>query len=123
MTAIIQINQYQYPIGWEWLHNVHLEDWQWLIDVFATMTDDMTIYDYAEDITYIHNQLTNKIYIINNHVDTQKLAKFLNDDQGYEGGIREYGHYIAAKTLGIKSEDEYLDKFNKIREICNESQI
>lgn len=27
-----------YPIGWEWLDNVPLEDFNWLIEIFATMT-------------------------------------------------------------------------------------
>lgn len=110
-TLYIQINQYQYPIGWEWIHDVPVEDWEWLLDVFATTTDDTETYDYG---TYIHDGQVTK-------VDTQGLSKFMNDDQGYEGGIREYGYYIAAKTLGIKSEGEFLNKFDKIREICNRS--
>lgn len=109
MTTIIQIFDQQYPIGWEWLYYVPVEDWQWLIDVFATVTDNAETYDYG---TYINDQYVTKM-------DTQGLAKFMDDDQGYEGGIREYGYYIAAKTLDIKSEDEYLNKFDKIREICN----
>lgn len=34
---ILIINEY--PIGWGWLQNVPLIDWEWLIDVFATMTN------------------------------------------------------------------------------------
>ena len=34
---ILTINDY--PIGWGWLKDVPLQDWEWLIDVFATMTD------------------------------------------------------------------------------------
>ena len=30
----------EYPIGWGWLKDVPLIDWEWLIDVFAIMTDD-----------------------------------------------------------------------------------
>lgn len=109
MKTIIQIFDQQYPIGWEWLYYVPVEDWQWLIDVFAIVTDNVETYDYG---TYIHDQYVTKM-------DTQELAKFMNEDQGYEGGIREYGYYIAAKTLGIKSDDEYLSKFDQIKEICN----
>lgn len=31
---ILTINDY--PIGWGWLKDVPLQDWEWLIDVFAT---------------------------------------------------------------------------------------
>lgn len=132
MTTIIQIHEYQYPIGWEWLHNVPLEDWQWLIDILSTVTDTITPYEYA---TFLKNdgsiskKRTDWVPISNeewgsvpnhvNKVDTQGLAQLMNDDQGYEGGIREYGLYIAAKTLGIKSEDEYLSNFDRIQQICN----
>lgn len=34
---IITVNDY--PIGWEWLDKVPLEDFTWLIEIFATMTD------------------------------------------------------------------------------------
>lgn len=130
---MIQINQYQYPIGWEWLHRITLEDWQWLIDVFATLTDNTDTYEYAryltkdgifsndrEEIFYYEGKISSKDTNYVNWVDTPKLAEFMNNDQGYEGGIREYGHYIAAKTLGIKSEEEFLKRFNEIELICNE---
>lgn len=44
---ILIINEY--PIGWGWLKDVPLIDWEWLIDVFAIMTDDTDTYSY---ITY-----------------------------------------------------------------------
>lgn len=75
MEPIITVNEY--PIGWEWLDNVPLEDFNWLIEIFATMTDNTDTYDFAN---------------------------FLNDDQGYESGISMYGHYIACKSLDISSE-------------------
>lgn len=133
MKTIIQIFDQQYPIGWEWLYYVPVEDWQWLIDVFAIVTDNVTTYQYAtflnENGTISENRqdwvlMNNKSILAYNYVNfvnTKELAKFMNEDQGYEGGIREYGYYIAAKTLGIKSEDEYLNKFDNIREICNRS--
>ena len=110
---ILIINEY--PIGWGWLKDVPLIDWEWLIDVFATMTDDTDTYSY---ITYAEEdgaKLTDITF-----VRTVGLAKFLYDDQGYLAGIREYGHYIAAKALDIKSERDYLNHYNDIRLICNE---
>lgn len=35
--VIITINEY--PIGWEWLDRVPLEDFNWLVEVFSTLTD------------------------------------------------------------------------------------
>lgn len=131
MTDTIQIFDHKYPIGWEWLHEVPVEDWQWLIDIFATMTDNVTTYEYA---TFINENGTispsRKDFVLRcnkailaynyvNHVNTKELAEFLNNDQGYEGGIREYGYYIAAKTLGIKSEDAFMNNYEKIKQICN----
>lgn len=40
MEPIITINEY--PIGWEWLDKVPLEDFTWLIEIFSTMTNDTT---------------------------------------------------------------------------------
>ena len=45
MEPIITINEY--PIGWEWLDKVPLEDFTWLIEIFSTMTDDTDTYDFA----------------------------------------------------------------------------
>lgn len=42
MEPIVTINNY--PIGWEWLDNVPLEDFNWLIEIFATMTDNTDTY-------------------------------------------------------------------------------
>lgn len=91
MEPIITVNEY--PIGWEWLDNVPLEDFNWLIEIFATMTDNTDTYDFAN---------------------------FLNYDQGYESGISMYGHYIACKSLDISSEEEYMNQFTDIKLICNE---
>lgn len=71
---ILTINDY--PIGWGWLKDVPLQDWEWLIDVFATMTDNTDTYSY---ITYAEEdgaKLTDVTY-----VRTVGLAKFLYDDQ------------------------------------------
>lgn len=45
MEPIITVNEY--PIGWEWLDKVPLEDFTWLIEIFSTMTDDTDTYDFA----------------------------------------------------------------------------
>lgn len=79
MEPIITVNEY--PIGWEWLDNVPLEDFNWLIEIFSTMTDDIYTYDFVfygdSEILPGHQK---KIC----SVDKIPLANFLNDDQGYE---------------------------------------
>lgn len=45
MEPIITVNEY--PIGWEWLDRVPLEDFTWLIEIFSTITDNTDTYDYA----------------------------------------------------------------------------
>lgn len=102
----------QYPIGWEWLDKVPLEDFTWLIEVFATMTDDINTYDFLSYDQELSPSLVN--------IDRKGLAYFLNYDQGYQGGIREYGYYVVAKALDIKSEEDYMNYLTDIRLICNE---
>lgn len=114
MEPIVTINNY--PIGWEWLDNVPLEDFNWLIDIFATMTDNTETYDfvfYEDSETLPGDQ---KIY----SVDKIPLANFLNEDQGYESSISMYGHYIACKCLDISSEEEYMNQYTDIRILTNE---
>lgn len=111
MEPIITVNEY--PIGWEWLDNVPLEDFNWLIEIFATMTDNTDTYDFAN----FHKKTTNGELI---EIERKGLANFLNDDQGYESGISMYGHYIACKSLDISSEEEYMNQFTDIKLICNE---
>lgn len=90
---ILIINEYL--IGWGWLKDVPLIDWEWLIDVFATMTDDTDTYSY---ITYAEEdgaKLTDITF-----VRTVGLAKFLYDDQYtdlytyYENQYPEYNHQL-----------------------------
>lgn len=114
-TDILTTNGY--AIGWIWLKNVPLEDWAWLIEVFATMTDNIDIYDCA---TFNDEDLANEHFPARvESIDTKALSLFLYEDQGYAAGIREYGYYIAARALDIKSEQEYLNHMNDIRLICN----
>lgn len=112
---IITINEY--PIGWEWLDRVPLEDFNWLVEVFSTLTDNTNVYEFAS-YDKLSTDGSSSYSII--EVRRKGLANFLNEDQGYEGGIREYGHYIAAKCLDIKSEEEYMNHITDIRLICNE---
>lgn len=105
MEPIITINDY--PIGWGWLDRVPLKDFNWLIEIFSTMTDNIDTYDfvgYTDSETLPGYQ---KIY----SVDKIPLANFLNEDQGYEMGISMYGHYIACKCLDISSEEEYMNQY------------
>lgn len=115
MEPIITINEY--PIGWEWLDKVPLEDFTWLIEIFSTMTDDTDTYDFATfDKEATNGEPPYPVIEINR----KGLANFLNDDQGYESGISMYGHYIACKSLDISSEEEYMNQLTDIKLICNE---
>lgn len=123
MEPIITVNQY--PIGWEWLANVPLEDFNWLIDIFATMTDNTDTYDFVfyEDSETLPGHLKRIC-----SVDKISLANFLNEDQGYESGISMYSHYIghyigyyiACKCLDISPEEEYMNQLTDIRILTNE---
>lgn len=114
MNLNIKVNGY--PIGWEWLDKVPLEDFTLLIDVFATMTDNTYTYDFA---SYRHEAILGGVYKVI-RVNRKGLANFLDEDQGYSGGIREFGNYVAMKALHIKSEEEYMDRYNEILELTNQ---
>lgn len=120
MEPIITINEY--PIGWEWLDKVPLEDFTWLIEIFDTMTDNTDTYDTdTYDFATFDKEATNgepPYPVI--EINRKGLANFLNDDQGYESGISMYGHYIACKSLDISSEEEYMNQLTNIKLICNE---
>lgn len=114
MKPTITVNQY--PIGWEWLDRVPLEDFTWLIEIFSTMTDNTDTYDF---VGYTDSEtLPGQQKVCS--VDKIPLANFLNEDQGYQTGISMYGHYIACKCLDISSEREYMNQFTDIRILTNE---
>ena len=96
-----------YPIGWEWLHNVPLGDYTWLIDVFATATDNTDIYYFV--VQDGEGEVTS--------VQKQYLARLLNDDLGYSKGIELYGQYLVAKLKGWMSEYEFMEHFTEIQEL------
>lgn len=115
MNTNIKVNGY--PIGWEWLDKVPLEDFTLLLDVFAIMTDNTDTYNFA---SYKYKTIPG--WVINPVIEVNRkgLAEFLDEDQGYSGGIREFGNYVAMKALHIKSEEEYMDRYNEILELTNQ---
>ena len=115
MNPNIKVNDY--PIGWEWLAKVPLEDFTLLIDLFATMTDNTDTYDFA---SYKYEAIPGGVHNPVIMVNRKGLANFLDEDQGYSGGIREFGNYVAMKALHIKSEEEYMDRYNEILELTNQ---
>lgn len=115
MEPIITVNEY--PIGWEWLDRVPLEDFTWLIEIFSTITNNINTYDFA---TFDKEATNGEPPYPVIEIDRKGLAYFMNDDQGYEPGISMYGHYIACKSLDISSEEEYMNQLTDIKLICNE---
>lgn len=73
MEPIITINEY--PIGWEWLDKVPLEDFTWLIEIFSTMTDNTYTYDFADGL--IINDTTNYIEIYEIEIEDEPFDEFL----------------------------------------------
>lgn len=115
MKPIITVNEY--PISWEWLDKVPLEDFTWLIEIFSTITDNTDTYDFATFDKEITNGEPPYPVI---EINRKGLAYFMNEDQGYKPGISMYGHYIACKSLDISSEEEYMNQLTDIKLICNE---
>ena len=73
MEPIITINEY--PIGWEWLDKVPLEDFTWLIEIFSTMTDDTDTYDFAGG--FIINDTIDYIEIYEIEIEDEPFDEFL----------------------------------------------
>lgn len=73
MEPIITVNEY--PIGWEWLDRVSLEDFNWLIEIFATMTDNTDTYDFADGL--IINDTTDYIEIYEIEIEDEPFDEFL----------------------------------------------
>lgn len=66
MEPIITINGY--PIGWEWLDKVPLEDFNWLIEILSVMTDNTDTYeprDKQQPPPLRTHQITNKRNVTN----------------------------------------------------------
>lgn len=73
MKPIITVNEY--PIGWEWLDKVPLEDFTWLIEIFSTITDNPNTYDFADGL--IINDTTDYIEIYEIEIEDEPFDKFL----------------------------------------------
>lgn len=69
MEPIITINEY--PIGWEWLDKVPLEDFTWLIEIFVTMTDNTDTYDFAT----FDKEITNRDPSLNHPTNTLRTKQ------------------------------------------------
>lgn len=75
MEPIITVNEY--PIGWEWLDRVPLEDFTWLIEIFSTITDNTDTYDYAGG--FIINDTTDYIEIYEIEIEDEPFDEFLGN--------------------------------------------
>ena len=75
MKLTITVNEY--PIGWEWLDRVPLEDFTWLIEIFSTITDNTDTYDYAGGL--IINDTTDYIEIYEIEIEDEPFDEFLGN--------------------------------------------
>lgn len=75
MEPIITVNEY--PIGWEWLDRVPLEDFTWLIEIFSTITDNTYTYDFAGG--FIINDTTDYIEIYEIEIEDEPFDEFLGN--------------------------------------------
>lgn len=82
-----------FPKNYEWFYTIPEEDLDWVTDVIAVITDNCNVYQCKGVV---------------------ELAAFLWYDQGTEAGIVENYRYLAAKELGIKSEEEYMEHYETI---------
>lgn len=75
MEPIITVNEY--PIGWEWLDRVPLEDFTWLIEIFSTITDNTDTYDFAGG--FIINDTTDYLEIYEIEIEDEPFDEFLGN--------------------------------------------
>lgn len=73
MKPIITVNEY--PIGWEWLDKVPLEDFTWLIEIFSTITDNTDTYDFADGL--LINDTTEYLEIYEIEIEDEPFDEFL----------------------------------------------
>lgn len=85
MEPIITINEY--PIGWEWLDRVPLEDFTWLIEIFSTITDNTDTYDYAGG------------FIINDTIDYIEIYEIEIEDEPFDEFLGNIITYASEKDL------------------------
>ncbi len=85
MKPIITVNEY--PIGWEWLDKVPLEDFTWLIEIFSTITDNTDTYDYAGG------------FIINDTIDYIEIYEIEIEDEPFDEFLGNIITYASEKDL------------------------
>lgn len=85
MKPIITVNEY--PIGWEWLDRVPLEDFTWLIEIFSTITDNTDTYDYAGG------------FIINDTIDYIEIYEIEIEDEPFDEFLGNIITYASEKDL------------------------
>ena len=85
MEPIITINGY--PIGWEWLDKVPLEDFNWLIEIFSTITDNTYTYDFAGG------------FIINDTIDYIEIYEIEIEDEPFDEFLGNIITYASEKDL------------------------
>lgn len=112
---MIQILNNQYPIGWEWIDNIPLSQMKFFYDLMATVTDNTDIYSSLQcECMESYPYLITRILC----VDRIKLAQFLNDDQGYEGGVQYHIKWIlATNVLHCTDFDEYMAHIKEIEKL------
>lgn len=85
MKLTITVNEY--PIGWEWLDKVPLEDFTWLIEIFSTITDNTDTYDYAGE------------FIINDTIDYIEIYEIEIEDEPFDEFLGNIITYASEKDL------------------------
>lgn len=85
MEPIIIVNEY--PIGWEWLDRVPLEDFTWLIEIFSTITDNTDTYDFAGG------------FIINDTIDYIEIYEIEIEDEPFDEFLGNIITYASEKDL------------------------
>lgn len=85
MEPIITVNEY--PIGWEWLDRVPLEDFTWLIEIFSTITDNTDTYDFAGG------------FIINDTIDYIEIYEIEIEDEPFDEFLSNIITYASEKDL------------------------
>lgn len=81
---------------WCWILTVSEEDQPLLQEIISCMLDS------TESLRLWHNG------------EYFNYFSLLEEDQGKLAGIREYGYWVLTKYMGIKTYEEYLDKYDEI---------
>lgn len=116
MELFVLNNQKFYPIGWDWLEQIPLQDFLWLVEIFETR--DLNHLERASEKTiddFLHIDYELELVLAVNRLF---LAEYLNL-LGYKKGIKYYAIYLVAKSKGWISEGEILTHYQEIREIIN----